>query len=435
MWIFGIILAVLSTLCGTVGKQLIRLSEILSKYKTSKGLFHAGMVINTVAGPLLDMAAYSFAPQSLIAPFTGLDVVWNAALAPYVLKETLTTTRVLACTLIFCGTLLSGVFGSHDEGTYTIETLEDKLVDWRVVIYLVSFAAWVAFNVAFPMRRPKGDIMRGASLGLTAGTIAGNMFCVKVTIELIEGLIREGDWSIWTHWLPYVMIAGAAFFALSNLYFMTKGLMEYEALFMVTVYEGSNIVVNVLSASVILLELEDLEIWQLVGFLICVGAVIAGMVVVCVGEAKAKDEEAAAKSGDCAASVEDGSYCSHNLAKDAYCMQTDAPCSSHVESQNQNSNQAHGTIATNPKYSPAFRDANEVLPLAPEVGAPQAQTVIGVEQESQQQKEKHSPAVAAPLDSRTSISKEQERVPELGFGAAPGQVKPSENSARALIKL
>eukprot|EP00413_Alexandrium_margalefii_P016625 CAMPEP_0204548578 /NCGR_PEP_ID=MMETSP0661-20131031/23683_1 /ASSEMBLY_ACC=CAM_ASM_000606 /TAXON_ID=109239 /ORGANISM="Alexandrium margalefi, Strain AMGDE01CS-322" /LENGTH=54 /DNA_ID=CAMNT_0051555499 /DNA_START=29 /DNA_END=190 /DNA_ORIENTATION=+ len=52
---------------GTIGKQLIRLSETRKRKNPafSKTAFVIGMVVNTVCGPILDMAAYSFATQSL----------------------------------------------------------------------------------------------------------------------------------------------------------------------------------------------------------------------------------------------------------------------------------------------------------------------------------------------------------------------------------
>ena len=34
--------------------------------------FRVGLVTNTAVGPLIDVSAYSFAPQSLVAPFGGL---------------------------------------------------------------------------------------------------------------------------------------------------------------------------------------------------------------------------------------------------------------------------------------------------------------------------------------------------------------------------
>jgi len=288
LWCLGVVLEVLSTLSGTAGKQLIRLSELNRKSSPwcANSAFYAGLVINTVAGPILDMAAYSFAAQSLIAPFGGLDVVWNAVLAPYILKETLTRSRLYSCVLIFTGTLSSGVFGSHSDVQYTVELLEDLLLDWRVVMYLGFVLALVLFNIAVPMRRPKGDLVRGISLGVTAGTIAGNMFCVKGSVELIETAIWRDRGDMWLHWLPYALLGGAAFFALTNVIFMTRGLLEFEALFMVTIYEGSMIVSNIISACVVLLELDGLAFWQVCLYMVSVLMVCAGMAGLCIGEAR-----------------------------------------------------------------------------------------------------------------------------------------------------
>eukprot|EP00929_Paragymnodinium_shiwhaense_P061731 TRINITY_DN30856_c0_g2_i1.p1 TRINITY_DN30856_c0_g2~~TRINITY_DN30856_c0_g2_i1.p1 ORF type:complete len:383 (-),score=88.81 TRINITY_DN30856_c0_g2_i1:97-1245(-) len=286
LFMVGIVLEIISTLSGTAGKQLIRLSELTKKRAPgfSGMLFYIGLVINTIAGPILDMAAYSFAPQSLVAPFGGLDVIWNAALAPYILKEQLTHARICSCAFIFVGTLGSGLFGSHSDDDYTIELLQEKLVTIRVPAYLALVALFVVANILGPMRRPKKDIWRGVSLGVTAGAIAGNMFCVKASVELIETSIWKGDREIWTHWLPYGTLLGAAFFAGSNVIFMTRGLLEFEALFMVTIYEGSMIVSNCISASVVLLELEGLEWWRVCMYTICVMTVIVGMVQICWSE-------------------------------------------------------------------------------------------------------------------------------------------------------
>mmetsp|Transcript_3570 Transcript_3570/g.6333 ORF Transcript_3570/g.6333 Transcript_3570/m.6333 type:complete len:390 (-) Transcript_3570:162-1331(-) len=308
LWILGVFLEILSTLSGTAGKQLIRLSELLSKKApaTSKTVFHVGLLINTIAGPILDMAAYSFAAQSLIAPFGGLDVVWNAALAPYFLKETLTRSRLVACGMIFAGTLMSSAFASHHEEKYTIEMLEEKLVDARVLIYLACLALFVAFNILVPMKREKGDLLRGVSLGVTAGVIAGNMFCVKAAVELIETSIWEQRGEIWLHWMPYAVLVGAAFFALSNVVFMTKGLLEFEALFMVTIYEGSMIVSNCISASIVLLELEGLEWWRVLFWCICVVTVCLGMFLMSREEAKVRKEKEENPLGPEAATVVGG---------------------------------------------------------------------------------------------------------------------------------
>mmetsp|Transcript_127957 Transcript_127957/g.255536 ORF Transcript_127957/g.255536 Transcript_127957/m.255536 type:complete len:473 (-) Transcript_127957:94-1512(-) len=291
LWPLGVSLEVLATLSGTAGKQLIRLSELWSTVNphAAKVVFSFGMITNTVAGPILDMAAYSFAAQSLIAPFGGLDTIWNAALAPWLLKEKLTLNRLFACCVIFIGTVLSGVFGSHEERDYSVEVVHELLVSPRILYYLTCVAAWVAFNILVPMRRPRGDILRGLSLGVTAGSIAGNMFCVKAGVELIERSIWKGDSEVWRHWLTYATLLGAAFFALTNLIFMTRGLLEFEALFMVTIYEGAMIVSNCVSAGVVLRELHGLESWRVASYTLCVLLICLGMAKLCIDESTSQE--------------------------------------------------------------------------------------------------------------------------------------------------
>jgi len=284
----GVIMAIGNTVLGTAGKQLIRMSELAKRERPrmSRVFITLGLFTNSVVGPLIDMAAYSFAPQSLIAPFCGLDVVWNAALAPYILREKLTRARALGCFIIVIGTTFAGVFGNHVESEYTLEYLEDLLIKPRVAIYLGCFLVWFLLNRFFFMRFPAGSVVRGISLGLTAGTVAGNMFCVKAAMELIQRSISGPDPSIWLHWLPYVVLAGAVFFAVSTVFYMTAGLQEFEALFMVTIFEGSGIVSGCFSGSIVLLDMNGLEAWRVGMYWSGVGIIVIGMYVIFQDEAK-----------------------------------------------------------------------------------------------------------------------------------------------------
>lgn len=61
-----------------------------------------------------------------------------------------------------------------------------------VYAYAACFTAWAAANLWFLGRRPVGDRMRGLSLGMLGGSIAGNMFCVKLTVELVSESASSG---------------------------------------------------------------------------------------------------------------------------------------------------------------------------------------------------------------------------------------------------
>jgi len=286
-WLLGVGLELISTLSGTAGKQLIRYSE---KSKDAGNLQRAhtslrvGLALNMTVGPILDMGAYAFAPQSLIAPFGGLDVVWNMLVAPWTLHERLTFRRGCSIALIFIGTVLSVYFGEEDERQYTPEVLRELVLRSRTAVYAFAFLGWFLLNVFYLMKRPRGDPIRGFSLGATAGTVAGNMFCVKATTELIQTSIVDMSLEVWCHWISWAMAFGAAFFAVSNVYFMTKALREYEALFMVTLYEGSMLVANVISACVVLGDLDEKPMWRVVGYGLCVSLTVCGLTLLVSGE-------------------------------------------------------------------------------------------------------------------------------------------------------
>jgi hypothetical protein len=296
LWVLGVGLEVISTLCGTVGKQLIRFSELHKRaaygqaiFAVSRISFYSGLLINTILGPILDMCAYAFAPAVLIAPFGGLDIVWNMLLAPCTLGEHLTFRRILSILLVFGGTTGSVFSASHTEYDWTNEYLHSVLVRWRTIIYLCALVIWCQL-VGLLTFFPKGHPVRGFGLGVLAGSLAGNMFCVKVTAELIKRCFEESSFEPFNDWLPWVVLVGAVFFAVSNIVFMTKGLREFEALFMVTLFEGTMIVVNAVSAIAVLGEMDNELDIDWLGYALMLLIIISGVVLLTTGEKVTKEE-------------------------------------------------------------------------------------------------------------------------------------------------
>jgi hypothetical protein len=247
------------------------------------------------------MASYAFAPQSLIAPLGALDVVWNTLLAPFTLGESLTPGLVSGCALIACGALATSLVGEHKDKKYTIDDMKDLFIRWEVLIYLSILALWVALHLSIPVQRSSapvgepwapGDMIRGLSLGIVAGSIAGNMFCVKAFVELVQLSIADKDSSVWAHWMPYTMFAGAIFFALSNLYFLTKAMKEYEALFMGSIFEGSLIFMASLSGGIVFKEFYTFTIWEALIYGCALAGIILGILIVASGTRRSVDENA-----------------------------------------------------------------------------------------------------------------------------------------------
>ena len=195
--------------------------------------FRIGMVVNVFGGPLFELSAYAFASQSLLAPFGGLDTVWNAIAAPYTLGEELTRQRLTGVCIIVVGTICSALFAKHEESTFTVESLKDILLTWRTGYYVIVFNLWFGLNIGVICTFPKGSFQRGLSLGVMGGTLAGNMWCVKATMALISASFSQGFGVVFGDWLPYATIGAAVVIAVTNVIFLTKGMQENEALFMV----------------------------------------------------------------------------------------------------------------------------------------------------------------------------------------------------------
>eukprot|EP00930_Biecheleria_cincta_P059677 TRINITY_DN45393_c0_g1_i1.p1 TRINITY_DN45393_c0_g1~~TRINITY_DN45393_c0_g1_i1.p1 ORF type:complete len:346 (-),score=52.41 TRINITY_DN45393_c0_g1_i1:68-1069(-) len=298
MWI-GIILAICASLCGTTGKQLFRFAELKRlegielesedleisqlRERQSKIARVLALVIMSVCSPLLDLASYGFAAQSVIAPFAGTDITANLLLAPYTLGEAWTKTRVGGAALIAVGTVMVAVFGPEEDIEYSSAYLHELLVSWRVGIYLLALVAFLGSLIAFQRGRPEGELLRGITLGIVAGVLSGNMWCVKATVEFIKTVANDGAGTL-ADWLPWVCVVGAVFFALSNLKFIEQGMREQEALMMGTLYEGCNILAGCLSGTVVLRELDERDNEEIQMYLVSLMIISSGLCTLWYGE-------------------------------------------------------------------------------------------------------------------------------------------------------
>lgn len=286
LWLLGVGLAVCGTLVGTIGKQLVRYSALCQKDgQEQKGtiLLLLGLVMQVVLNPALDLAGYALAPASVIAPVLGTEVVWNTVLAQCFLKETLTSNRLLSSTVVLVTVPASVLFRQIPDVVWTSHYVMQVIVQRRTLVYAICFGAWYLLNVFVLMRYEKGSPIRGFSMGATAGSLAGNMWCVRITAALASTCL-SGNCEAWHHWISWATLSGAILFAILNTYYMTRGLQEYESLFMVTIYMAALVSTNCLSAIVVLAEMDDAPWWKFTGYTSCILGMIVGMALSTKGE-------------------------------------------------------------------------------------------------------------------------------------------------------
>jgi len=278
----GVCFEVAATMVGTAGKQLVSYSARAESKRTARAFKFAGIFITTLIGPLLDMTAYALAPQAIIAPLNGLDIVWNTASAPLTLGERVSPRHVVGSGLVFVGAALTSALGPHHTTEDTLEWMRKVFISLRFVSFVLTFGAFLAVCIVTLRIRPKGtgDRARGVALSAMAGGIAGNMYFMSAGLGCLRSSVQSGDWSAWADWLPYVVLLCGIAMALANIPLMTKALQEYNALFVVTLFEGSHMVVACVTGCWVLREMDHEHVGRQVLYWFCVLFIAAGLLVI-----------------------------------------------------------------------------------------------------------------------------------------------------------
>eukprot|EP01052_Picozoa_sp_SAG31_P040572 SAG31_NODE_5906_length_2263_cov_1.831793_3_plen_259_part_00 len=148
--------------------------------------------------------------------------------------------------------------GPHVEPCYTLEMLKNIFVRPAVALYYLALGGWLAGHWFWSAAvRPKGDFYRGMSLGMMGGALNGNMYCIKTLIELIKATAAaESIWDVWWDWFPPFVLVFTVSFALSNGFFLTLAMQEFDTMFAVPLYVGTTVTFGCISSTVVLKELN-----------------------------------------------------------------------------------------------------------------------------------------------------------------------------------
>lgn len=80
-----------------------------------------GMFGMSVLNPICCVLSMNYASPSILAPFSGLTLVWVICFSPLVNNEQPSSRQLWACCLIIVGEVIVAIFGDHTNDTLTIE--------------------------------------------------------------------------------------------------------------------------------------------------------------------------------------------------------------------------------------------------------------------------------------------------------------------------
>ena len=90
-----------------------KLSLFPNKHTLARALRYTGMFGMTFLNPLFCVLAMNYASPSILAPFSGLTLVWIILFSEHFISEKPQTKQIFACGLIILGQIIVGVFGDH----------------------------------------------------------------------------------------------------------------------------------------------------------------------------------------------------------------------------------------------------------------------------------------------------------------------------------
>lgn len=142
----------------------------------------------TVLNPLCCVLAMNYASPSILAPFSGLTLVWIVLLSESLIGERPTLVQVMAAALIVCGETIVAVFGDHTNDTgKSVGDVRDSYLDPAFLAYLAAMVLWVAL-LGYWMTRSRSKTLRRFAWGVSGGSITGlqNFLKDSLTVRIVS---------------------------------------------------------------------------------------------------------------------------------------------------------------------------------------------------------------------------------------------------------
>ncbi|EAK87353.1 hypothetical protein [Cryptosporidium parvum Iowa II] len=143
MWYFGIFTALLSSILGGLGDNLIRLSFTLEEELNHKErrpvilrpIWILGVLFSCILNAILIIISLNFASAMIVTPFSGLHIFWSIIFSKYILNEEIKSRHYKGTGLVIFGLLFIILFGIKDVPVYNVHELGILYSQPKFVLY------------------------------------------------------------------------------------------------------------------------------------------------------------------------------------------------------------------------------------------------------------------------------------------------------------
>ncbi|KAI3327038.1 hypothetical protein HD806DRAFT_381130 [Xylariaceae sp. AK1471] len=238
----GIIVGLISTSVQSLGLTLQRKSHMLEDekgpheiqrppYRRRRWQLGMGMfVISNVVGSSIQISTL---PLPVLSTLQAAGLVFNSICATLILGEPFTKWSFWGTALVSAGAAMIAIFGAIPSPAHSLRELLELLGRWQFILWM-SLQAVVVVAIAVSIelvnhvkkisQNPKFRLTRGLAYGCISGILsAHSLLFAKSAVELILRTIADND-NQFVHWQSWILVLGLAALALSQLYYLHRGL-------------------------------------------------------------------------------------------------------------------------------------------------------------------------------------------------------------------
>jgi len=220
----------------------------------------SGMIGMTFLNPLFCVLAMNYASPSILAPFSGLTLVWIVLFSETMIGEKPSRKQVTAACLIVLGEVIVAVFGDHtnDEGV-TVDDVIKSYQSHTFQFYFFLMFLWIASLACIMIKRPTPTLKRFA-WGVSGGSITGFQNFLKDSLTITKACSESGESYPWQFYIFALMAIASSF---TGLIFLTACMKRYDATFSSAMFVGSFVISASIMSSVHYSTFSHLEtLWN-----------------------------------------------------------------------------------------------------------------------------------------------------------------------------
>ena len=237
-------MGLLSTCIQSLGLTLQRKSHILEDEKDEtlslrrppyrRRRWQIGMLLFIISNIVGSSIQITTLPLPVLSTLQASGLVFNSLLATLILHESFTRYSLIGTLLVCVGAVLIATFGAIAEPAHSLDQLlallgEQQFIIWMIATFLLVIVTIVTTKAIRYLRprshhTPRARLARGMAYGAVSGVLSAHSLLVaKSAVELLVRTIvdRNNQFRRWQSWM---ILLGLLALALSQLYYLHKGL-------------------------------------------------------------------------------------------------------------------------------------------------------------------------------------------------------------------